>query len=677
MRRAFHPNAGEQGALGALGYHSLVEKAQKDLAGKLDRTWHDIKADTMVNGKADPVAARKLQDAVVAEMRKHDFAPKGTPGTGYDPALAKYCAPLHSALEAAHDFAVGAGLPIKHVENFFPRVYDKMKLITERQAAVQSILHLVKSSVEAESIIDSIVNDEHIVPLPEDGTDVAATAFGNIKHRVLDDKIAQALAPFMSTDLYTITHTYANQLGRRATFNEHWGQDIRGHRVSWHKWKQDTEMQIRQWRTQNDPRGFLRGSDFSVPYSNDLLAALKDAGLEQPQYNPTRKITEKLDKIKEKLSKEDQDSLNDLIARYFGRVGLMPTPLKRAMSQIMAYQNMRLLAFTVLGAFPDLATPMIRGNGVTKTLGSYLKQMNDVDRKAAVQSIMQHWHLSVETLDQHVMSDNAFGDPSTARAGALTEKFFKYTGVKLWENFSRSLTISTGIDYLLEAAAKGQTDKLTELSLTAQDVRAWNAAGQPPEGKVGAALVRFMHEGKVSNVALANKTKWGADPRFMLIWHLKGYTYEFQNRVMGRIWHDLNKSNVTSEQLKFLPAAVLAMGLMGLGLELRELLQYGIFGDSEDAPTDKMGGAQYLFTLLSRAGFTGMGGQYVTDAVQAGQNGRSPLLSLTGPTVTQVSDVFQRSLGANLSGAMPLLNNVTTPRNALKHAIDGSSPAGQ
>jgi hypothetical protein len=146
---------------------------------------------------------------------------------------------------------------------------------------------------------------------------------------------------------------------------------------------------------------------------------------------------------------------------------------------------------------------------------------------------------------------------------------------------------------------------------------------------------------------------------------------------MGRIWHDLNKSNVTSEQLKFLPAAVLAMGLMGLGLELRELLQYGIFGDSEDAPTDKMGGAQYLFTLLSRAGFTGMGGQYVTDAVQAGQNGRSPLLSLTSATVTQVSDVFQRSLGANLSGAMPLLNNVTTPRNALKHAIDGSSPAGQ
>lgn len=714
----------------------IVEGRYKHWRGRFADVGKSIRAKY-----SDPVEAKRIEAKVVEEMIKHDLGrdqfesyvdANGRRQTrvkipAYDPEVAEYCLQLRQRFEEAHSYLKSAGLPIREAANYFPRVYDKVKLDAERDAAIELLVKNAGQTPEqAANILDSILQDNTLVELTESEQQLGATAFAAIKHRKLSDKIVKALSDggYLETDLGAVLNSYSFQMTRRAEFNRVFGQNINDHKHAWTEWIKKAEGQLGLWKAGNDARGALRGSlnsQFTYDQSeaneatiqlkeriaaltemsrmtNDPqvfreLMALEDAlyrsgqhhnqfspelqsALEasvgpMPRYNPAKGINEMLAGLREQLSRPQQEELNSMVNTLFGQVGQMDPALKRSMAQVMVYQNMRLLAFTVFSSFPDLVTPMIRGNGVAPTLRSYIRQLTDSGRKDDVQRLMRAYGFAVESLEDHMLSNAAGGDPATMRAHEMTEKFFKYTGVRWWENFTRSLTMSTAIDYIIDAAEQGDTAKLSELGLDAYAVRQWNEGGRRVgNSAIDQALARFVREGKVMHVATAQKTQWGADPRFMLVWHLNGYMYEFQHKIMGRIWHKLNNTSNTADQLSWVAPALLGLALAGFGLELRELIQYSLWGKGEEDRTDKMGGAEYLYTLVQRAGFFGLG-QKLTDMIDAGVNGRSPFVSLLGPTGSQVNDAIQRPLANTVASAIPGVNNVTGLKEEVKDFLNG------
>lgn len=659
------------GEAGGATYHQEVKSQQNRWKKEMRKAFYEIVEDNKTNGETDWAKVKELEQKLVKEMRSWDGNPNAAPT--YDPEIAKYAARLRADFDQMLGWAQSTGLPLRKVPNYFPRVFDKSVLIKRKDEFLQILVqHGIGDSL---AMYQSIMDEAHLIAFGDqyvDDVSISAAYAAAFQHRELPAKLAAALEEFYVNDLETVTATYAYQMARRVVFHERFGGDMEKHKAAYKEWAFNRDAALAEWQQFGDVRAQLKGIN--------LDDALRREVGDPPRWNPAGKLEDALEEIKGQLPPDQWNTLRKIVDLNLGRVGTdMPVALKRAMSQVLLYQNVRLLAFTIFGALPDLAAPMIRGNGIKKTLRSYVMRSKDADRKALVEKMMQTWGLAMEHFTEHIMVDGVSGDPGMANAYKWSDTFFRWTGVKWYEHYTRGLALSTGIDYLLEAAEKGETAKLEELGLTADDVKAWdkggryvayskdNDAGQVDQ-KIQAALIRFMHEAKVSGIDPAQKTMWGADPRFMLLWHLKSYMYEFQHRIMGRIGHQLNSSNMTGEQLRWVMPALMGLALAGFGLELRELIQYSLWGEGDKARTDQMGGPEYLYTLVQRSGFFGLA-QYGTDAAEASINGRAPLLTITGPTVGQMNDVLQRPLYKTLPSAIPVINNITSARNALSEEL--------
>lgn len=672
------------GEAGGLTYPQQVKHWQGLWAREMGDAKAAITRRATFGGKLDKEMAKRLEKKLIAEMRKWDGDPTKTPA--YDPEIQSIAEVARASFDKIHDWATDAGLPLRKIPNYFPRVVDQRSMVERKSEFIDVVRAWGKANggqlqteQEILDIYDALMQHSHVIDFNDlfsDSQSTNATYAAAMQHRKLPDGLAKALDSFYLDDLSTIMTTYAHQVAKRVEFHKFGGGDMEAHKAAYAEWAFARESQLKEWQNNNDDRGRLNGEY--------LEAALRVAIGDPPRWDPAGKLKDMMKAMDEQgLTPEDRRTLEHILLLNFGRVGNdMPLALRRAMGQVLLYQNMRLLVFTTISALPDLAAPMIRGNGIRASLRSYVRAYKDTERRQMLQSMMQTWGLAMQHYTEHIMADGVGGDPQLNKVYEWSDKFFTWTGVKHWEQFSRTLSISVGVDYLLDAADKGKTAALTEVGLTAQDVKTWDANGRrvayvdgpqadPIDAKIHQALVRFMYESRVAGINPAQKTMWGSNPKFMLLWHLKSYMYEFQHRVLGRIAHQMNSSDVTSEQLRFVGPVVLAMALAAFGLELRELIQYSLWGKGDEARTDQMGGAEYLFTLLERSGFLGMM-QYLTDVVGASMNGRAPLLTLVGPTVGQINDVIQRPGARTAAAAIPVVNNFTGARDYMRDVFRGA-----
>ena len=94
--------------------------------------------------------------------------------------------------------------------------------------------------------------------------------------------------------------------------------------------------------------------------------------------------------------------------------------------------------------------------------------------------------------------------------------------------------------------------------------------------------------------------------------------------------------------------------LAALGLELRELIQYKIWGRS--GRTDRMDADEYLWEITQRAGFLGPS-QFGVDFSEAEERGQLPFLAIAGPALGKVgelvSDNFSESIPKLIPGVAP------------------------
>ena len=151
----------------------------------------------------------------------------------------------------------------------------------------------------------------------------------------------------------------------------------------------------------------------------------------------------------------------------------------------------------------------------------------------------------------------------------------------------------------------------------------------------------------------------------MLFWHLKSFMYSFMMTTMARAWYNLNRTNITAEQVNSLVAALLLVPVAALSLELRELIQYG----EDDSPYDRMDGTEYFIEILKRSGLLGLS-QLAFDMSDAEERGKIGILSvLGGPTFDQFQSGIIMPWEKSVSRAVPGLNALPEARKAFEDII--------
>lgn len=451
----------------------------------------------------------------------------------------------------------------------------------------------------------------------------------------------------------------------------------------------------------NDPMNALTGyvrSAVNTALFNKYLGdtTWEERGADKPEY--ARRLKMLLQEVKRApgLKPSDMEFILDSVDAMLGRYKFIDDPKVRAANDSMAlYQSTRTLMFTTLASLPDLSLQMMRAGDA----GMAFRVLRDnlgqaLSGKGELWEATRALGLIHETMQAHMSHDmEHYSQPGTLQK--LNSWFWKYTGIERWSNAMRATAVALGQEYITKHAALMDSDRMSklymeELNLTREDVETWERAGRPIYGrdgyaleeiraglsnrdeattqaveKVSAALMRFANEATI-NANPAEKTLWGNSPAFKLLWMLKSYMYGYWQRVIKRAAFELKNRGLMGISPIYLPAIGVGMVLAAVGMELRDLLQYRLWG--KESWTDKLTGMEYLESAFVRGGFLGPA-QLVVDIRDASERGRAPVLAVAGPTLTQFNDLFQYPAYKNLPAGTPLLAQLPFIRDPIREEI--------
>ena len=143
------------------------------------------------------------------------------------------------------------------------------------------------------------------------------------------------------------------------------------------------------------------------------------------------------------------------------------------------------------------------------------------------------------------------------------------------------------------------------------------------------AIIQFTDEA-ILRPNPAQRPLFGSDPHFMLVMHLKSYMYGFHDRILRRVWHELQFNN--QWPLVYLASYVPAMMFINA---MRRGIVSALGDDDEDKyGTDTNVNDQLtsdIFYASERTGLFGLG-QMAIDGARDVAFGKMPYTSMLGPT---------------------------------------------
>lgn len=159
-----------------------------------------------------------------------------------------------------------------------------------------------------------------------------------------------------------------------------------------------------------------------------------------------------------------------------------------------------------------------------------------------------------------------------------------------------------------------------------------------------AALNRFIDE-SILRPDAAQRPIWASDPHWMLVFHLKGFTYSMYDRILKRI---INEAGVHGN---YAPLAVMPLYIPAMLASdwLRNLAQ----GDDDENDDETIG--ETIWRGAHRASLFGLG-TFAVDAGQDIERGNLPA-SLLGPAAEKMVHLASgRNVDGELAGLLPLQN---------------------
>lgn len=563
----------------------------------------------------------------------------------------------------------GPGLKLEFLgEDHYPRVWDLAQLVSKRAEFIAMVMQPKYAKMMASAVAIANANvttqrttedvaalmHEHLVE--KNGVDdkgvessqdvILSPFFASQKERSfkwLDDADVQ---PFLDKDLVGTMSRYLHQGIRAAEYARRFGNG--GARL-----RELTQM------IGDDQPGGGKVSEHGL-FAKELYAAAKKAGVGESDAWVARRM----------------DDIRKSVQAHEGSLGSDISPTWRKFSSAaMAYQNLRLLPLSLFAAFADPLSIAARGPGLSAAYDAFMTGLGDVwarwkdaasdmpaERKRSEWDEMAE---AVGAVDSHMFLEQ-IGKAHTSEfmtdfARKSNRWLFMANGLTAWD---RSMRVSaTKYAALFLQSHKSLPDSkhsarwLKELGLTPADITL-DADGKlvydrhtiaatkgialeqatAEADKIHYAITRWV-EGAVLTPTAAQRPTWASDPRYAVLFHLKQFTYSFQDTVLKRAANEAREGNMNP--IGALAAAVPTMivsdifkGFVQGGGSLPAYMKGWSLGD-------------HVLHGVSRAGLGGTS-ELAIDGL------RDPF-SLLGPTVDQAATVLGNpsELGANMVNAIP------------------------
>ena len=483
-------------------------------------------------------------------------------------------------------------VPLRQVKNYFPRVFDRAAILDNKDEFVELLRkHGDMSAKNAGKIVDALTHGTGQLDLVENEHSLGFTPYAQAvqdrKLTFINASNAAEFAKFQSPDLADITTGYVKQAVHRAEYTREFGND-----------------------------------------GEKIVELIKASG------------------IKDKKELED---IGKVVQGLEGSLGHeMSSSTKELMSSILTLQHMVILPMALFSQMIDPVVMAARSGDLKDAGKAY---MTAVKRLVGKKVDGEELATTLGIISQDTVLEAmgmAYGATQMSRSMRnINRTFFKYNGLQGWNNSMRIAATAAGERYLI--SNKDNAKALSELGLKSGDITVL------PSGRLDTsspelqqAMFRFVDQA-VLRPSASNRPVWMSDPRFLLVAHLKQFTFAMHNVVLKRAKNELADGNPK-------PWAILLLALPTI--LAADMAKFALSGNLPDS----WGFMDYLNHAVERSGLLGLG-DFTAQAQRGVGQGKMPGEALLGPSFEHLMEVL-RWIGGD-------------PRTGVTDVIDRTVPGAR
>lgn len=565
--------------------------------------------------------------------------------TSQDADIAKIQQRMRKFLDQMHDYATAAGMDMKKVQNYFPRVWDAIAIAENKDKFVEMLKadHFKETGkplddVTAKGIAENLIRNRGHEPVNE--TELAngySPFMASANKRVLDFIKSPEFSEFQEKSIEGIMTTYISQLVHKAEYTRRFGSN--GDKLR--------DMVI-------DAVGEEVGPEWATAKkaAQTKLDALKASYKGKPRAELTKKLAElgyrygglEVKHVADELSStEAKAKFADFepalrrnvraIMAMEGTLGAEINPALRKWSAgLMVYENLRLLGMSLFSQVIDPLGVMVRGGtvgdawntfkrGITGTIAGWRgKPVEDSATRLAMQ-------LGIIDVGGWMNSQgNAYTSLYMGKtAQKWNDRLFRWNGV---EGFSQGTRVGATqaavafLKYHSTLPSEHSARWLEELNVTPADLALTNGELDYTNPKVQQAIFRWV-EGAILRPNASMRPSWASDPHMALLFHLKQFTYAMQKVLLERVFNEAKHGNMDpgiTMVLTYVPTMIAADFLRGIVAN----------GGQEPPWKRNWDFGDYLVEGVQRAGLLGVP-QFALDTAKWGP------AELAGPVAEQIA----------------------------------------
>lgn len=568
------------------------------------------------NGAWQNRLADILEGTTATERRRliDKFQSMQPPTTQREQDLAKYFEDLYDYMDKAgvkrFDPATKRWVPVNRLGRYFPRAWDADYIRNHRAAWEQLLTSHNVSQEQIKKVTDAIIKGDGHLDLAEGPGHMGFTPFAagvqNRQFTFINQANAATFAAFQKKDLADVVMAYTHQAVHRAEYARSFGNN-----------------------------------------GEDIAKAVRAS----------------------RLSPKDEAEAMNVIRGLEGTLdgNGLSQDTKSAMSWVMTTQNTILLPLAIFSQMIDPIVLAARSGNLKDAGHAYVTAVKRIFQKHPDYAERMTKMLGIISADATLEAMGMSYGSSYMSPGAqkINRAFFKYNGMQHWNDSMRIAAFTAGEGYMID----NRTNKtaLAELGLKPRDIQFRNdrvlltadalaaAAGRPktPDDEAQAtrlqeAMFRFV-DSAVIRPSASQRPTWMSDPRFMLIAHLKQFTFAMHNVVLKRAAHEMDYN----ENVK--PSAILLLTIPTI--LAADLIKMAFTG----APPNWTY-MDYLNHAVQRSGLLGLG-DFTASLPTDVERGKAPGEGLLGPSVEHLLKILRWALG--------------DPRTSLGDVIDRTVPGAR
>lgn len=402
------------------------------------------------------------------------------------------------------------------------------------------------------------------------------------------------------------------------------------------------------------------------------------------------------------LPVEQQRRAAMIIDAYEGRLAAdkLSPKARNMMSNIVAYQNLRTMLFSTFTSLADASGLVFKGGdfrGAWENLKAMGEIVGELRRGDKLQLYRDLGYAERQSAMQAFLE--AYGIQHQSKASARVNNFlFTWNGQIALTNGIRLMGAALAERHIQRAVKdiKNGTERqkdnaqamLRDLGLSLDDASALhdgfkrynhyvdtgttNTAEGQRAFRLHEAVNKYV-DSAITRPDARARPVWGSDPRFMLLYQFKSFVFAYWEKIMKPILAEsyrrygaIEGSRLSKAAAAAAPLAVFVLptfALSALGLWLRQILQYEVWGD--EAPAKQMELPEYTYEVIKRGGILGpfeLGFTFVENNAE----GRSGVTQLMGPTASHLELLLKGDTQKSIGASVPVFSQIPGLREMAK-----------